>query len=59
MHNNWDVEDNSDSNEKKKYYINVCRPLSHVAVAHGCSALAGVCATKFVDGKVSLIFHYY
>lgn len=51
LHTNWDVEDNTDPNEKKKYYINVCRPLSHIAVGHGCNTLAGVCVTKFVDGK--------
>uniref|UniRef100_I3KFD8 Insulin-like growth factor 2 receptor n=1 Tax=Oreochromis niloticus TaxID=8128 RepID=I3KFD8_ORENI len=41
---NWQVMDLSDSNNLKKYYINVCRPISPV---HGCDRDASICEMKY------------
>uniref|UniRef100_A0A8C4YRY5 Insulin like growth factor 2 receptor n=1 Tax=Gopherus evgoodei TaxID=1825980 RepID=A0A8C4YRY5_9SAUR len=41
---NWYAMDNSEPNERRKYYINVCRPLVPVA---GCDRYASGCQMKF------------
>uniref|UniRef100_A0A8C0J7F8 Insulin like growth factor 2 receptor n=1 Tax=Chelonoidis abingdonii TaxID=106734 RepID=A0A8C0J7F8_CHEAB len=41
---NWYAMDNSEPNERRKYYINVCRPLIPVA---GCDRYASGCQMKF------------
>ncbi|OXB70385.1 UNVERIFIED_CONTAM: hypothetical protein H355_002798, partial [Colinus virginianus] len=41
---NWYAMDNSEPNERKKYYINVCRPLLAVP---GCDRRASVCQMEY------------
>uniref|UniRef100_A0AAX7UFT6 MRH domain-containing protein n=1 Tax=Astatotilapia calliptera TaxID=8154 RepID=A0AAX7UFT6_ASTCA len=48
---NWQVMDLSDSNNLKKYYINVCRPISPV---HGCDRDASICEMKYVTKQGSV-----
>ncbi|XP_060069663.1 cation-independent mannose-6-phosphate receptor-like [Ylistrum balloti] len=48
---NWELLDDSDANNKLKYYINVCRPLSEVQVGTGCSTFAAACRTSFKTGQ--------
>ncbi|XP_078698219.1 cation-independent mannose-6-phosphate receptor-like isoform X2 [Branchiostoma floridae x Branchiostoma belcheri] len=45
---NWSYLDDSDPNNKKKYYINVCRPINPVS---GCDTYAAVCQTSFANGE--------
>ncbi|CAN9507985.1 unnamed protein product [Ophioblennius macclurei] len=47
---NWQTMDLSDVTDLRKFYINVCRPLSPV---HGCDAAASVCQTKYVTDQGS------
>lgn len=53
---NWQVMDLSDSNNLKKYYINVCRPISPV---HGCDRDASICEMKYVTKQVCNIKHLH
>ncbi|NWU92230.1 MPRI protein, partial [Upupa epops] len=46
---NWYAMDNSRPGERKKYYINVCRPL--IAVP-GCDRRASVCQMEYQHGQV-------
>ncbi|XP_030577044.1 cation-independent mannose-6-phosphate receptor isoform X2 [Archocentrus centrarchus] len=47
---NWQAMDMSDTKNLKKYYINVCRPISPV---HGCDRDASVCEMKYVTQQGS------
>ena len=52
---NWVVLDDSDPSNRRKYYINVCRPLAPVyglTSATGCDLTAAVCQTVFEEEKV-------
>lgn len=49
---NWYAMDNSRPSERKKYYINVCRPL--IAVP-GCDRRASVCQMKYEQVSVSTL----
>lgn len=49
---NWYAMDNSRPTERKKYYINVCRPL--IAVP-GCDRRASVCQMKYKLVSVSTL----
>ncbi|XP_028809164.1 cation-independent mannose-6-phosphate receptor isoform X2 [Denticeps clupeoides] len=44
---NWETMDLSNLNNRRKYYINVCRPLKPVP---GCGRTASVCETKYELG---------
>lgn len=46
---NWQVMDLSDTANRKKYYINVCRPINPVS---GCDRHASVCQMKYINDKV-------
>ncbi|XP_067097484.1 cation-independent mannose-6-phosphate receptor [Osmerus mordax] len=48
---NWQIMDLSDPGNLRKYYINVCRPLSPVA---GCDRQASVCQMKYEPREVTL-----
>uniref|UniRef100_A0A8B9QJA1 Insulin like growth factor 2 receptor n=1 Tax=Apteryx owenii TaxID=8824 RepID=A0A8B9QJA1_APTOW len=50
---NWYAMDNSKPGERKKYYINVCRPL--IAVP-GCDRRASVCQMEYQHDHVSSLF---
>ncbi|KAJ8009057.1 hypothetical protein DPEC_G00084890 [Dallia pectoralis] len=41
---NWEAMDQADPNDRRKYYINVCRPLNAVV---GCERQASVCQMKY------------
>ncbi|XP_069028432.1 cation-independent mannose-6-phosphate receptor [Embiotoca jacksoni] len=47
---NWEVMDLSDTVDRKKYYINICRPINPVP---GCDRDASVCQMKYVQDKGS------
>ncbi|XP_071800837.1 cation-independent mannose-6-phosphate receptor-like [Asterias amurensis] len=50
---NWSFVDDSDPHgDRKKYYINVCRPINPVK---GCGAFAGVCQTEFNNDEESVV----
>lgn len=49
---NWYAMDNSRPSERKKYYINVCRPL--IAVP-GCDRRASICQMKYRHVSVSTL----
>ncbi|KAL3881276.1 hypothetical protein ACJMK2_027732 [Sinanodonta woodiana] len=51
---NWEIEDDSNPQDKKMYYINVCGPVNPVNVDTGCNAYAAACRTKYINGKESL-----
>ena len=53
VQDNWVIIDDTDPNNKVKFYINVCRSLNEVKVGTGCSPFAAVCATKITNGVVS------
>lgn len=50
---NWYAMDNSRPSERKKYYINVCRPLLAVP---GCDRRASVCQMEYRHDHVSSVF---
>uniref|UniRef100_W5NFE2 Insulin-like growth factor 2 receptor n=1 Tax=Lepisosteus oculatus TaxID=7918 RepID=W5NFE2_LEPOC len=41
---NWQAMDSSQPGNRRKYYINVCRPLNHIP---GCDRYASVCEMKY------------
>ncbi|XP_063954249.1 cation-independent mannose-6-phosphate receptor-like [Lytechinus pictus] len=43
---NWSFVDERDAANRKKYYINVCRPINPIKI---CGAFAGVCQTGFTQ----------
>lgn len=45
---NWFAMDNSGETVHKKYYINVCRPLSPIP---GCDRRASICEMTFKRGE--------
>ncbi|XP_028996555.1 cation-independent mannose-6-phosphate receptor isoform X2 [Betta splendens] len=47
---NWQVMDLSDPANRKKYYINVCRPINPVT---GCDRHASVCQMKYINDQGS------
>ncbi|KAI3364465.1 hypothetical protein L3Q82_011257, partial [Scortum barcoo] len=47
---NWHVMDLSDTTNRKKYYINICRPINAVP---GCDRQASVCQMKYVTEQGS------
>ncbi|KAM3602400.1 uncharacterized protein V6R79_003255 [Siganus canaliculatus] len=47
---NWQVMDLSDTTSRKKYYINICRPISAVP---GCDRHASVCQIKYITDQGS------
>ncbi|XP_074540826.1 cation-independent mannose-6-phosphate receptor [Halichoeres trimaculatus] len=47
---NWQVMDMTDTQNLKKYYINICRPINAVP---GCDRHASVCQTKYTSGQSS------
>nr|XP_020473896.1 cation-independent mannose-6-phosphate receptor isoform X2 [Monopterus albus] len=49
--NNWLVMDLSDTMNRKKYYINICRPINPVM---GCDRHASVCQMKYIYEQGSL-----
>lgn len=46
---NWQVMDFSDTDNLKKYYINVCRPINPIP---GCDQHASVCQMKYTLEQV-------
>ncbi|KAM9840298.1 cation-independent mannose-6-phosphate receptor [Aulostomus maculatus] len=48
---NWKALDLSDTNNPRKYYINICRPLNPVL---GCDRNASVCQMKYTSGQLLL-----
>ena len=48
--NNWSTEDSSGS--RRKFYFNVCQPLTHVTVDMGCDRFAAACVTEFNGAEV-------
>ncbi|XP_056150610.1 cation-independent mannose-6-phosphate receptor [Lampris incognitus] len=48
---NWQVMDQSDPNSLRKYYINVCRPITPVT---GCDRQASVCQMKYESQQGTL-----
>ncbi|KAM6915608.1 cation-independent mannose-6-phosphate receptor [Xenentodon cancila] len=48
---NWVAMDLSDTLNRKKYYINICRPINLVS---GCDRDASVCETKFITEQGSV-----
>ncbi|XP_070567815.1 cation-independent mannose-6-phosphate receptor-like [Ptychodera flava] len=47
---NWSIIDDTDPNNKKKYYINVCRSLNPVTF---CDPYAAVCQTTFAPEEIA------
>uniref|UniRef100_A0A3Q3IPM5 Uncharacterized protein n=1 Tax=Monopterus albus TaxID=43700 RepID=A0A3Q3IPM5_MONAL len=51
LSNNWLVMDLSDTMNRKKYYINICRPINPVM---GCDRHASVCQMKYIYEQVAV-----
>ncbi|CAL1527175.1 unnamed protein product [Lymnaea stagnalis] len=52
----WEIESNLDPNNRKKFYVNVCRPIGPVRGVL-CSPLASVCATNVDGNGKETVFH--
>ncbi|KAL8573519.1 hypothetical protein ACOMHN_047790 [Nucella lapillus] len=55
---NWVVLDDSDVSKRRKFYINVCRPLAPIyglTSANGCNLNAAVCETMLTGGQENVL----